>query len=461
MAHEAVINFIFNSQGALRELSSFSNKFTQTIEKLSNSSIAKFGRIGAVLGSVFSIKGFYDHTKAIGDLATKYDQLPIEQISRFSNAMELLGSTDEEAVHTLDNLEKKLTDLRQGGSWSGLLTAWGITPTQANGQMKTSIELFNEIIQKVRELNKEGVRVDSGALNKMFGEIGLDERGIVSFNRLVKMSDDELEEYTKQLNTMGTVSKDTYKNFNRLERSITILKSSFRTLGETLSQTFLPDFVEWISKLVDKFNKLDDTTKNWIIGGIGILIILPQVIGLFKGLATILGIISAHPIILLLAGIIALATNLGGCRDKLDELHKKFDDWIDDLRKDHPFLARFFDQLSKMIEGVLHPIESLKKAWKQIKRSFGFGDDGDIDIKESKEVKKSILFNNRTQFPTFTPIEGGNRIEKNTFGLSPTYNINVYGNMDETLVDRLTTKTNTNLKNIAGQLGGAYVKGGV
>ena len=459
MAHEAVINFIFNSQEALREISSFSNKFTQTIERLSNSSIAKFGRIGAVLGSVFSIKGFYDHTKAIGDLATKYDQLPIEQISRFSNAMELLGSTDEEAVHTLDNLEKKLTDLRQGGTWSGLLTAWGVMPTE-NGRMKTSIELFSEIIQKVRELNKEGVKIDSGSLNKMFGEIGLDERGIISFNKLIKMSDDELKEYTKLLNSMGIVSNDTYKNFDKLRQSFVLLKSSVIAFGETLSQTFLPDFVKWISELVNKFNKLDTTTQNWILGSVGLFVFLPQIIGLFKVLSSILALISAHPIILLLGGITALAMNLGGCRDKLDELHKSFDDWINSLRKDHPFLASFFDQLSEMIEGLLHPIETVKKAWGRIKRGFGFGDDGDLDIKEEKEIKKSILLN-KAQTPVFTPIERGGGIERNTFGLSPTYNINVYGNMDEQLVDRLTNRTNTNLKNIAGQLGGAYVKGGV
>lgn len=460
MAHEAVINFIFNSQEALREISSFSNKFTQTIDRLSNSSIAKFGRIGAILGSAFSIKGFYDHTKAIGDLATKYDQLPIEQISRFSNAMELLGSTDEEAIHTLDSLEKKLTDLRQGGSWSGLLTAWQITPTQANGQMKTSIELFNEIIQKVRELNKEGVKIDSGALNRMFGEIGLDERGIVSFNKLIKMSDDELEEYTKLLDSMGIVSNDTYKNFDKLRQSFILLKSSVRTFGETLSQTFLPDFVKWISKLVDKFNKLDTTTQNWILGSIGLFVFLPQVIGLFKALSAILALISAHPIILLLGVIIALATNLGGCRDKLDEVRKSFDDWINSIRKDHPYLATFFDFLSGAIEGILHPIETVKKAWSDLKKKFGFGDDGDLDIKEEKDIKKSVLFKN-PQIPMFTPIQGMGGVEKNTFGLSPTYNINVYGNMDEQLVDRLTNRTNTNLKNIAGQLGGAYVKGGV
>ena len=460
MAHEAVINFIFNSKGALRELSAFSDKFTSTVERLSNSSIAKFGRIGAVLGSVFSIKGFYDHTKAIGDLATLYDHLPIEQISKFSNEMELLGSTDEEAVHTLENLEKKLTELRKGGNWSGLLNYWNIGPLKENGQMKSSIEIFQQVVDKVRELKKEGESIDSGSLNDMFSEIGLDRRGIISFRRLIEMSDEELEEFNKRVREMGTDTEETYDNFYKLQKAFADFRIRVRQLGNTLSKTFLPDLVEGINKLLDKFIQLDTTTQNWIIGGIGLLVFLPQIIGLFKGLAAVLGLLYAHPIILLLGAIIALATNLGGCRDKLDELHKSFDDWVDSLREDHPYLAFFFDQLSHRIGWLLHPIETVKKAWNDLKKKFGFGDDGDIDIKEEKDIKKSVLFKN-PQIPMFTPIQGMGGVEKNTFGLSPTYNINVYGNMDEQLVDRLTNKTNTNLKNIAGQLGGAYVKGGV
>lgn len=460
MAHEAVINFIFNSKEALRELSSFSDKFTGTIERLSNSSIAKFGRIGAVLGSIFSVKGFYDHTKAIGDLATLYDHLPIEQISKFSNEMELLGSTDEEAVHTLENLEKKLTELRKGGNWSGLLNYWNIGPLKENGQMKSSIEIFQQVVDKVRELKKEGESIDSGSLNDMFSEIGLDRRGIISFRRLIEMSDEELEEFNKRVREMGTDTKETYNNFTRLQRAFSDFRIRVRNVGNALSKTFLPDLVEGINKLLDKFIQLDTTTQNWIIGGMGLLVFLPQIIGLFKGLSAVLGLLYAHPIIFLLGTIIALATNLGGCRDKLDELHKSFDDWINSIRKDHPYLATFFDFLSGAIEGILHPIETVKKAWSDLKKKFGFGDDGDIDIKEEKKIKKSISLNN-AHIPVFTPIERGGGIERNTFGLSPTYNINVYGNMDEQLVDRLTNKTNTNLKNIAGQLGGAYVKGGV
>ena len=460
MAHEAVIDFRFNVIEALRQLSSFSDKFTSTVDKLSNSSIAKFGRIGAVLGSVFSIKGFYDHTKAIGDLATLYDHLPIEQISKFSNEMELLGSTDEEAVQTLENLEKKLTELRKGGNWSGLLNYWNIGPLKENGQMKSSIEIFQQVVDKVRELKKKGESIDSGSLNDMFSEIGLDRRGIISFRRLIKMSDEELEEFNKRVREMGTDTEETYDNFTRLQRAFSDFRIRVRNVGNALSETFLPDIVEGINKLLDKFIQLDTTTQNWIIGGIGLLVFLPQVIGLFKGLAAVLGLLYAHPIIFLLGAIIALTTNLGGCRDKLDEVRKSFDDWINSIRKDHPYLATFFDFLSGAIEGILHPIETVKKAWSDLKKKFGFGDDGDLDIKEEKDIKKSVLFKN-PQIPMFTPIQGMGGVEKNTFGLSPTYNINVYGNMDEQLVDRLTNKTNTNLKNIAGQLGGAYVKGGV
>lgn len=58
MSNNAVINFLFNSENAVRQIDTFTSKFNQTMDALSNSAVGKFGRVAAAVGSAFSIKGY-------------------------------------------------------------------------------------------------------------------------------------------------------------------------------------------------------------------------------------------------------------------------------------------------------------------------------------------------------------------------------------------------------------------
>ena len=95
MAHEAIINFLFNTEGAVRELDNFKSRFSKAIDGLADSA-SKIGTIFGIGGGItggFAVKNVMDNIQRMNDLIVRYSDLPVEEVGKFSNALRLLGAS--------------------------------------------------------------------------------------------------------------------------------------------------------------------------------------------------------------------------------------------------------------------------------------------------------------------------------------------------------------------------------
>lgn len=356
MSNNAIINFLFNSQGAVNQLNEFKNKFSNVVSSIENSAIGKFGAIGASLAGIFSIKSVVDHSRAIGDLQTKYDKLlSLSEISKFSNLFELLGGTDTEAINTLDKMQKMVLDLSQGKG-PDFLRVLGIQARDANGNLKDSVTFMEELREAMKPYSSQ-------QQTKWLEELGIYSPAM---KRYMNLEGEELERYTKEAEQMGVVSEESIKRIRRFEESLARLKGTFRKLGETLIKLGVGDLIDKINAALEKFLELPESTQQGIMLIVGGLIMLKPLLGISRsiyGLAKAFGAlaVSLAPY-LFIAFVLAVIFNVGGLRDSLDDCVKSFRKFIDEFSKEHPFAASLLKQLADLADAILHPIKEMERA---------------------------------------------------------------------------------------------------
>lgn len=362
MAHEAIINFLFNSEGAIREIDNFKSRFSNALDGLASaaSNVGKVLGVGGGLTSFFSVKDFMEHIKLIGDLNTLYNNLPINKIGRFANAMELLGSSDEEAVASLRSMQKMLESLRseKGGKYLHILQKIGVQPfDEATKELKDAITLFEEIDESLR--HGLGKTMYEGQKTKLFEDLGMSSDQLVAAIRYVNQTDDELKELNETLDKMWAPDESDVERLRKFNKSLATLQNKFRELGKTLLDLGLGNIIDAFNKAIEQFIKASPETQKAIIEIAGALMTLGPGIVLLRSLIGLL------PLMALVLALL-VAFNVGGLHDELDKRIEDFDKWNKELEKEHPILAAFGKQLSDFGKAMSHPWDTLKTSFSQI-----------------------------------------------------------------------------------------------
>lgn len=374
MANEAVINFLFNSEGATRELSNFKTKFDNALKAIEDSGVGKFTAIGSAIAGAFSIKKFVDYTHTMADFNAVFSNIPLERVGRFANLMKLLNREADynQSIEALTTMQKKINQLRtQGGEIPKAWGLLGITGRDEQGNWLDATEVMDEVITKYRKFQqeaKEGLHpaFDTGLLSEMFDEMGLSKSIQVSLSRIMNASEEEFAKTYQTVGGMFTPGKADADNVLNFEQALTKLESAFNKLGRTLlTNGFITGAVNAFADAVNRFTNLPDETQEHILAIGTAFVSLAPAVKILRAIASF-----ANPWTMLAGAILAVATNIGGARDKIEELKKKYDLWVDDLTESHPFLAKFFEQIGDLINAVLHPIETFKQAWDGIKQSI-------------------------------------------------------------------------------------------
>jgi hypothetical protein len=445
MAHEAIINFLFNSEGAMREIDNFKSRFSKALDGLADSAsnIGKVLGVGGGLATFFSAKDFMDHIRAIGDLNTLYNNLPIDKIGRFSNAMELLGASDEEAVASLKGLQDMMAKLEgpDGGQFIPLLQNIGVQPIdEATGKIKDAITLFMEIDESLR--HGLGTALKDTQRTQLFEKLGLSGDSLTAVMRYVNQTDEELANLNKTLDKMWTPDESDVNRLRNFDKSLALLRNTFRKLGKTLIDLGLGNLIDNFNKAIGKFIELSPDTQKAIMYFIGALIMMKPALKTLEMMRDLLKLPSSliSPW-LLFAGVYALvANNIGGSKDALEELLKKYNEWVKTLKDDHPFLAEFAKQIGDLFQAILHPIDTFIKAWNGLKKDWNslFGNDNDVETlqPEVKEVYNAFV----PEMETKTPISNSSS-NSNNINVENAINVIVNGEMSETQGRQLGTNT--------------------
>lgn len=386
MAHEAIINFLFNSEGAMREIDNFKSRFSKALDGLAESAsgIGKILGVGGGLTAGFAVKSMMDHIKLINDLKIAYSEMPIEEIGRFSNALRLMGAAPEEATDALHSMQEVINKaVLEGGNLPKLMTHLGLRVKDANGKTKTAVQLFKELDAAIRKSNltEEGI-------NEVLKETGLSGGAFTAMKRLVTQSDRERAEFEKKLNKFWVPSAEDAKRIQKFSDSINTLKLRFDELGKVLLDLGFQSIIDGINKGIDQFNNASPETQKSIIYIIAALSLLKPALKTLKSLHGLLQLSGAvfSPWLILGAVFLAVANNIGGCKDKLDEWLSEYNEWVKQLKEDHPFLAEFAQQLADLGQAILHPIDTLTKHWEAMTKAW----------RELKEELPLDLFSDKT-----------------------------------------------------------------
>lgn len=398
MANNAVINFLFNSQGAMRELNNFKQKFTSAIDAIENSGIGQFARIGSAIAGAFSIKSFLDYAKAVNDFQTMFESTPAQQIGKFVNSMRLLNRevTSQSALSGLQSFKKVWNDaFYHGGKLPDIIKRLNISNKDINGKIRPITEIYDEFIQKSREMYKlrdeEGKKRFGEELTKQLGEFGFGEDIIVATKKLITLEEDLYKQHEKTLGSMYTPTEEDNKAAEKFGQSITLLSNAFERLGGTLAKNkFINTVIDEFTKAIKSFTELPEDTQEKI------LLIAGAFMALGPGLKILRAIVPfINPFTILVGLIASFAFNLGGVKDKADEALKSWQEYINELKKDKPFLGELEQQFKDMVDAWVHPIESLLKAWRELKREIlgadSFEEKGSNLAKEDRERSNRIL----------------------------------------------------------------------
>lgn len=194
-----------------------------------------------------------------------------------------------------------------------------------------------------------------------------------------------LGDFTTYLEGWEGSTKETFEATLDAPDKLTTTMNALKTAGAELADmvlTTLAPYIEDLAKKVEDavkwFSDLDDGTKQIILGVLGFIAVLGPLLKLFQGISGILSVIVSHPIIALIAaviaGVILLYNKCEPFRDFVDSL------WNDYLVPFGEFLAGAFTQAwetvsSFVTDTVLPALEDIKEMantlWNDVLVPFG------------------------------------------------------------------------------------------
>lgn len=369
MSNNAVINFLFNSENAVRQIDTFTSKFNQTMDALSNSAVGKFGRVAAAVGSAFSIKGYMDKVKEVRDINDIFRDLPLEQISDFINKIKLLGGTEEEATGFLKNMQSALAQFNagKGGVLANVMNNLGL----GVGDIKDAPELIERLQKALSsgKLSEKGFQV-------IMSDLGLSN--VASLNRYMRLTSEEMDALNNKSKRMGIVTQEDVNLVNDYQQSLALLNGVFERLGQTLMRIGLKPIIDGITKGMEWFINQNEGTQQAILGITAAFLFLPKVLsfvttsffGVVKGVSSVISAFSALVsflftplgLLVVLAVLIAgIATNFGGMHDALDEAIDDFNKWLDTLGNGNPIIEGLKQSLIDLVDVISHPIKALSQ----------------------------------------------------------------------------------------------------
>lgn len=257
MANNAYINFIFNAAEAEKQLNEFKSKLEDTAGAIGHSFKAALGATESLKFIGRNVKGFYDEILDTALFAERW-KLPIEEVSKFSNAIEMMGGSSEEARSLLGGLQNALVDLQAngGGALKDVSARLALAIQSWDGSFKTSIDLIAALRDEFDELNQVG---QEDALKRL----GLNSQTLMRYMRL---SASEFEELNRRAAENGVITAESAAGVMKLNDAVLRLKNSFKGFQVRMFEENQTGAIQVLIKLFNWLADTSDTTKGAILG---------------------------------------------------------------------------------------------------------------------------------------------------------------------------------------------------
>lgn len=444
MANTAIIDFIFNSQQAMRGISKFKEKLSQTMDAIANSASGKMGALGTALIGFGSIKSMLSEVKKVADFSTIYGK-NIEAISSFNNLMAQFGGNTDESLQVYGQLQDALTQLRTSasGAYKALATKLQINFwDETAGRFKNSAQILQEIRKNWHRLSEEGKQ---DALKTL----GIN---LPAVRRYLEASNAEMMEARKNAADMPKLTEKEVRLLAQTQKSWAIIKASFLQVGGVILVA-LAKPIEYLGKAAKWLSKQDEGVRTSIVGiiaGLGMLTPLMKTVQLlatgigwsFNAMASIAGfaikflsgaliflaarivqIVSfliANPIIALIAGIAAAAYLIYENWDKIKEYFTLFVDWIKE--KATKLSNIFGDIFHGLVEWIKNILSKIPVIGKMISAELK-DQEAEVELKETQyRDPLQKLPTDMTMIPRGEMLKTESQTNNNTTSNNRTYN---------------------------------------
>lgn len=238
-------------------LSAETAQFTQALDKATYQTQKNFqsmqtsaktlaGALGAYLSAdAFAgfIKGQIDAMDAFNDMAERTG-VAVEELSKLSYAAKLSDVTIEQLQMGLTKLNKGISETANGtGEVSKSFSAMGISVKNADGSLKNSAQVLNDIADKFATY-QDGANKSALAI-QIFGKSGAE------LIPLLNQGSDGLKRMGDELQRLGgVVTADAAKNAGLFNDNMDKLGVTVSALGRSFANTILPYMIRFSQELL-------------------------------------------------------------------------------------------------------------------------------------------------------------------------------------------------------------------
>lgn len=309
----------------------------------------------------------------------KQTGLSTEQIQKFSYASDIIDVDLETLTGSLAKLTKNMQSAKNGSkNTQDAFDALGVSILDQNGNLRSNQEVFSEAINALAGIEEETQR-DAYAM-QIFGKSAQD------LNPLILGGADALERLGNEAEAAGLIlSQDALDSANEFNDSIDKVKAtasaSFGKIAGQLADVLMPvleQLTDIISQVLTFISGMSPETLQVITTILLVVAAISPIAGMIsgittvvKGLGTALAFLSANPILLIIAAVVAAVAAIALFGDQIQAILSKADDFLQNIfAKDW---TETFGVLGRPLNALF---THLKELWDSIKGLF----DGIIDF---------------------------------------------------------------------------------
>lgn len=200
----------------------------------------------AAAGAVTAVSALVlNSAKAADDLSTmsKVTGLSTTQLQKYSYAAKMAGISLETITGAQTKLTKQMAAAKEGtGAAAENFAALGVSVKGANGELRSSDDVFIDVIDALGKIDNEAER-DAAAM-EIFGKSARE------LNPLIYEGAEGLQEYSKRAEELGIIiDEDTVESMNDLNGTVKEVTMQFDALKQNLAAKFAPIAKEVLEKV--------------------------------------------------------------------------------------------------------------------------------------------------------------------------------------------------------------------
>ena len=373
------------SNAVLSQIGATADKVAAGAEKAAQKtkalSLAAGGALTALGGMAYKAATNADDLNTLA----KQTGFTTAEIQKMQYASDLIDVSLDDITGAAAKMKKNMVSTS-----SSVTEAWnrlGISVTDSEGHLRNSTDVFYEAIEALSGIENETER-DTVAM-ALFGKSADSLAGIVDDGGQA------LKELGQQAEDAGLIlSQETLDSLNAVNDKVDTLKATatatMAEVGAKAVEELMPTFelvMEKISALLEWIGSLDSETVNTIITILAVVAAISPLASaiagvssavsfvttdIIPGVSKAMNFLTANPIALLVAAIVALVALIASKGDEIQAVLQKVDDFFQNI-----FATDFTNIFGPVLGEVLNGFfANVKNIWDSVKQIF----DGIIDF---------------------------------------------------------------------------------